>query len=663
MKKLKRMATKIMALTCLSLLGTVWALDATEIDKGFYYSGDDLGITFVEGETSFKCWAPMAKSVKVLLFKDSEKLSKPAKSFKMTKDSENPGVWLLKIPTSGFSYYKYEISNPGKKSVVCDIWAKSASKESEASQIVDINSSESAIPQNVLNDKVWGTKEGYFNPFGQSGKTQKSMSDAIIYEMHIRDWSRVQVSDSLGKFTQIGDGDKIITHLKDLGVTHVQILPSFEYAETITNKMYNWGYNPHNYNVPEGRYTTEGYKDGTQAVHDMRYMISKLHDNGIAVIMDVVYNHTSGTGDNSIYDLTVPGYFYRLKTDGTYSNGSGCGNEVATNHKMVKKFVVDSVKHWMLDYHVNGFRFDLMGLHERDLMSAIYQELYNIDPNVLVYGEPWTGGKSLVKAGCAKSTIDLISEDMEGTVNGVGCFNDDIRDAIKGGVFNPVEKGFVQGNPVSTVKIVSGLQGSVRGRGGFTKMPRRSINYAECHDNHTLFDKLAITNIGKNTSGDMLEVLTAEQLEQIKKQDKLAASIIFLAQGTPFINGGQEFLRTKRGNHNSYMAPDLINQIDLSFKDTYNDVYNTYKALIAFRKANSSSFGENLEAKAEMINGNLVKYTAGKFVVYFNSADTSASISETGKLVSINEKDGTYSKGASGKISNVPAIGFVIIEK
>ena len=581
----------------------------------------------------------------------------------MTKDAANGAIWSASADCTGFKYYQYEIANPEKKSRVCDIWAKAASPESVASQITDINYDSTAIPEGLKYDTSWGTKESYYNPFGNSGKTAKSYTDAIIYEMHIRDWSNVEVSDSLGKFNIIANGEKIIAHLKDLGVTHVQILPSFEYAEKISNKLYNWGYNPYNYNVPEGRYVTAGYTEGTQAIHDMRYMIGKLHENGIAVIMDVVYNHTAGTGDSSIYDLTIPQYFYRMKDAETYSNGSGCGNEVATNHAMVRRFIVDSVRHWMLDYHVNGFRFDLMGLHERDTMKEVYKACHEIDPNVMVYGEPWTGGKSMVKSGVAKSTVDLITEDIEENVNGVGCFNDDFRDAVKGSVFNPTEGGFVQGNYGGIMKIIAGLTGSVRGRGGFTKKIGRSINYVECHDNHTLFDKLAITAIGKNTTGDIFEQLSPEQLELVKKQDKLSAAFIYLAQGTPFINGGQEFLRSKKGNHNSYMAPDAVNGIDISFAEKYSDVYNTYKALIAFRKANSKYFGANESAAAETLSPGLVKYTTGKFTVYFNANDDAKDINESGKQIVINETNGTYSTAANGRIAKVAGKGFVIIEK
>ncbi len=636
--------------------------EKVDIDKEFYYDGEDLGLTLTEDGAIFKCWAPLAKSAKVLLYKNAYALNRPAKSIFMKKDSEHPGVWVLQAKVSDFRYYQYEFLNPGKKSKVCDIWAKSASADSVASQIADINSDERAIPENLQFDTSWGTKESYYNPYGSTGRESKSYTEAVIYEMHIRDWSRVEVLDSLGKFTEIADGQTIISHLKDLGVTHVQILPSFEYAEKVSNQMYNWGYNPYNYNVPEGRYVTAGYIDGTQAVREMRYMIGKLHENGIAVIMDVVYNHTSGTGNDSIYDKTVPGYFYRFNDDGSYSNGSGCGNEIATNNKMVRKFVIDSVKHWMLDYHVNGFRFDLMGLHERDTMQAIYDECSKIDPNVMIYGEPWTGGKSKVRFGVSKSTIDLVTEDLN--VNGVACFNDDFRDALKGGVFNALESGFLQGDSGRVDKIISGLQGSVRGRGGFTRKIGRSINYIECHDNLTLFDKLAITEINKNYNGNFLDVLAEDQINHIKQEEKMAAAFIFLAQGTPFINGGQEFMRTKLGNANSYMAPDVVNQIDISFKDTYSDVYNTYKALIAFRKDNFFSFGANGTAKAEIIDQNVIKYTAGKYVVYFNSNKSSEPIQETGRIVTINEENGTYSIARrKSTITTVPAQSFVIIQQ
>ena len=661
--KISKISKKVLAAAFAAAFSfSVHANPADSIGAEYNYNGDDLGFTLSENASkiTFKCWAPLAKSVKVLFYKDASNFKKATKTLKLTKDAENPGIWSLTCDLNGNRYYQYEIQNPGSKEKVCDIWAKAASPDSVATQITDINKDENAIPENTVTDKEWGTQEGYYNPFGDTGKISKSYTDAIIYEMHIRDWSNVEVKDSNGKFKIIADGEKVIAHLKDLGITHIQILPSFDYAEKNADSKYNWGYNPYNYNVPEGRYVTEGYSDGTQAVKEMRYMIAKLHENGIAVNMDVVYNHTSGTQWDSLYDSTVPGYFYRMTNDETYSNGSGCGNEIATNQPMVKKFIIDSLKHWMLDYHVNGFRFDLMGLHERQTMKEIYDELSKIDPNVMVYGEPWTGGRSMVKFGV---TIDDIMDDL--SVNGVGCFNDDFRDALRGGVFNPTEKGFLTGNYSNFGKLLTGLMGSVKGKGlgGFTKKIGRSINYIECHDNHTLFDRLVNINLGKVTSGKLIDEITEDQLKEIILEDKLGAAFVFLAQGTPFINGGQEFLRTKNGNGNSYIASDATNGIEISYKEKYSDVYNTYKALIFLRKANPESFGKNENATAEMITSGLIKYQTGKFTVYFNGNSEPQTISDSGKPVSINENDGTYKILSETRIKEVPAKAFVIIQK
>ena len=660
----KQVFTLALAVLYASIGFPLSANPADKIGSEYNYNGDDLGFSLNDDETqiSLKCWAPLAKSVKVLFYKDSSDFTKASKTLKMVKDSQNRGIWTITCDLNGNKYYQYEIQNPSLKAKVCDIWAKAASPNSVATQITNINKDKNAIPENTVTDKEWGTQNGYYNPFGDTGKTQKAYSDAVLYEMHIRDWSYVEVKDSKGKFKVIADGEKVISHLKDLGITHVQLLPSFEYAETNENGMYNWGYNPYNYNVPEGRYVTQGYRDGTQAVKEMRYMISKLHENGIAVVMDVVFNHTSGTGLYSLYDSTVPGYFYRMIDDETYSSGSGCGNELATSQPMVKKFIIDSLKHWMLDYHVNGFRFDLMGLHERETMKEIYNELVKIDPNVMVYGEPWTGGKSLVKFGVTKSTIDDVMDDL--SVNGVGCFNDDFRDSIRGNVFNATEKGFITGNYANFGKILTGLTGSVRGKGlgGFTQKIGRSINYIECHDNHTLFDRLVNIELGKATTGKLLEEISEEQLKKIIMEDKLGAALVILAQGTPFLNGGQEFLRTKNGNGNSYIAGDAVNGIDLSFKERYSDVYNTYKALIALRKANPESFGKNENAEAQMILQGLIKYRAGNFTVYFNAAPEALPITDSGKQVFIDEKSGTYTIQGSTKITQIPAKSFIILQ-
>ena len=621
------------------------------IDDIFGYDGDDLGITLDGSKATFKTWAPLATDVKLLLFADASSLSKePADSKAMTFDGET-GVWSVSnVDVSAYKYYQYAITANGKTNKVCDIWAKAASGDSVASQIVDINDSSVAS----------GWETSYVNPW--SDETSKSYTKAVIYEMHIRDWSRAFAPSSTGKFEDITnalkDSGEFAEHLKDLGVTHVQILPMFDYAQTNSDNKYNWGYNPYHYNVPEGRYTDySSNPDGTAAVEQMRAMIKAFHDAGIAVNMDVVYNHTSGTGSGSLYDKTVPNYFYRQNASGTNSNGSGCGNELATQRKMVKKYVIDSLKHWMNDYHINGFRFDLMGLHETETMKEIYEELSKIDPNVMVYGEPWTGGDSAVKTGVTKDSIDSCTDGI--SVNGVACFNDDFRDAIKGSVFGLAEKGHVQG-AFADDAINVGLMGSLKTarsgtKSGFTEVFGRSLNYVECHDNLTLFDKLAYSNFAKYTN------LTDAQIKTVSDQDKLAAAYIFLAQGTPFINGGQEFLRTKQGDENSYQSTDNINAIDLGFKDKYSDVYNTYKGLIALRKANPEAFGSNEAAKAEKVSSGVTKYTTSDFCVYFNATDKAVAIDAGDYANIVDVSSGTPTDG--DVVASVPAKSFVILKK
>ena len=632
---------------------------------------DDLGLTLNEdGSAQFKIWAPNASDVKLLVYESSSEvgtfdvnsnvigkttdntlLGTPASDpIQMQKDTD--GTWsYLCEDVSTYKYYKYQIVNNGKTYYVCDINAKAASPDAIAAQIVDINSDESAIP----NGLSYGTKEDYINPF--SG----SYTDAVIYEMHVTDWSYAEdpTTGNVGKYLTIANGTKVIEHLKELGVTHVQILPVFEFAETNTNTSYNWGYNPYHYNVPEGRYVTTGYTDGTQAVLELRTLIAKLHEAGIAVNMDVVYNHTSGTGEYSLYDSTVPEYYYRLNSDGTYSNGSGCGNEVNTEAPMMKKYIINSLKHWMLDYHFNGFRFDLMGLISKETMADIYAELSAIDPSVMVYGEPWTGGTSLVKNGSSSSV-------SSGSV-GCAAFDDDFRDAIKGAEYGGFKKGQVQGTYYDA-SIVNGLVGkSGSNKRNTTGRLGLALHYVECHDNYTLFDKLSMSYLNKTSiSTDLFAKIGEDGLAEVKKQDMLSAAYVFLSQGTAFLNGGQEFLRTKYGNENSYATNSTekkpTNWINLSFKTTYSDVYNTYKGLIALRKANSAAFGKNASAKAETLEKGVTKYTTGDFLVYFNATDKAVDITTTGYTKAVDVSSGTPTESATLPIT-VAAKSFVILKK
>lgn len=615
-----------------------------------------LGLTLNGTTASFKMWAPLASKVSLVLFKDADALAGGSFNEEEIKPltSETNGYWTLSnVDVSGYRYYKYRIESGAESHDIADIWAKVGSIDSVASQIINIDDSE-CLPAN------W--ESSYTNPFGKTGTEEKSYTDAVIYEMHIRDWSKAIGKD--GKFINLAESSEFINHLKDIGITHIQILPSFDYAELNSDSDYNWGYNPYNYNVPEGRYV-QNMKDGSDAVKQFRQFIKAVHDAGIAVNMDVVYNHTNGTLTGSIYDMTVPQYFYRVDDSGNYYNGSGCGNEVATNHVMVKKFVIESLKHWMNDYHINGFRFDLMGLHETSTMRDIYTELSKIDSNVMVYGEPWTGGTSGVRSGVQKSSIDSCCSST--TQNGVACFNDDFRNAIKGAEFGGFKQGHVQGTFYDD-EINVGLMGSLRSarsnkKTGFTNVLGRSLNYVECHDNYTLFDKLAISYLKKASySGDLFKAIGSAGLNTVKAQDKLAAAYVFLAQGTPFINGGQEFSRTKQGDENSYSSNDLINAIDLSFKTKYSDVYNTYKGLIALRKANPSAFGNNKDATAETISEGVTKYTTGDYLVYFNATDSATNINTSGYTKLVDVKTGIVVESTSLP-TKVEAKSFVILKK
>lgn len=648
------------------------------------YDGDDLGLTLEGNKATFKTWAPIASEVELLLYTSSadvgtfkaetiaakalgatteiELLGTPAVDpIAMTKDVQT-GVWSCTIEdVSSYKYYKYKMKNLGETYYVSDIWAKACSAEAIASQIVDINSASEAIPSGLS----YGTKESYKNPFGNNGTEAKSYTDAVIYEMHITDWSFAvpetpDYSINVGKYLDVAS-DKVINHIKDLGVTHVQLLPVFEFAETNYNDDYNWGYNPYHYNVPEGRYVTVGYKDGTQAVFELRTLIAKLHEAGIAVNMDVVYNHTSGTGSGSLYDSTVPYYFYRFTADGEYSNGSGCGNEINSENPMVKKYIIDSLKHWMLDYHFNGFRFDLMGCLSKETMAEIYAELSKIDPNVMVYGEPWTGGTAAVVNGATQAVSSSFGE-------GIGAFDDDFRDAIKGAEFGGFKQGHVQGT-YSDSGITTGLVGkSGKNNRNVTGKLALGLHYVECHDNYTLFDKLAISYWQRandkttTTTGNLFTKIGDDGLVEVKAENKLAAAYVFLSQGTAFLNGGQEFLRTKRGNENSYNTSIFTNGIDLAFKEKYSDVYNVYKGLIALRKANPSAFGSNKGAKAERVSTGVTKYTTGDFLVYFNATDAEAAISSSGYTKVIDVTSGTPDESETIP-EKVPAKSFVILKK
>ena len=548
----------------------------SEIDKKYAYDGDDLGAVYSPGKTVFKVWAPLAEAVSVRLYHTCRD-EKPYRKLPMEKGKD--GVWFKEVfgDLDGV-YYTYKITNDGIEQETIDIYAKSAGVNGAMGMVLDMK---------ALNPGGWDN---------QTYVPLEHYTDACIYELHIRDFSIDQSGNFCYKgrflaFIEQGlinaSGDKIgIDHLKELGITHVHLMPAFDYATVdegdVHLPQFNWGYDPQNYNVPEGSYSTNPF-DGKSRVAEFKRMVYALHKAGIGVIMDVVYNHTYATAD-SCFTKTFPKYYYRQWNNdpNVYSNGSGCGNELATERAMVRKYIIDSLVFWMTEYKIDGFRFDLMGLYDNETINEAYRRLHEINPNVILYGEGWTGADTPLpwEKRCMKLNARF-------TPN-VAYFSDDFRDTVKGNNFENRQKGYVngaQGSEDFVREIISGriphpqLQNLYKY--SWTDTPCQTVNYVEAHDNLTLWDKLYYTN-------------STASMETRIKMDKLAAAMVFLSQGIPFIQAGQEFLRSKpfpggmAFDHNSYKSPDAINSIKWNRKSEFKEVFEYYRGLIALRKAHSA---------------------------------------------------------------------------
>lgn len=553
--------------------------DSEEFNSKYYYGGS-LGAIYSHKKTEFRLWAPTASKVVLNIFRAGNGDNRL--DYIEMEPAEN-GTWLyvMEGDQNGI-YYTYSVTVDGQTNEVVDPYAKAVGVNGLRGMVIDL---EATDPK--------GFRRTPRPKFGEGRPT-----DAVVYETHIRDFSNHFTSKSHfpGKylaFTETGkalrNGTKTgIAHLKELGITHVQLLPSYDFYTIDETKLdvpqFNWGYDPLNYNAPEGSYSTDAY-DGAVRINEYKQMVQALHRNGIRVVMDVVYNHTM-FAEESYLNKTVPHYYHRTREDGTFFNGSDCSNETASDRPMCRKYIVDSLVHWASEYMLDGFRFDLMGIHDIVTMNEIRQEMNRIDPTILLYGEGWTGGE----CGIPGELRALKANAKQ--YPGVGTFSDDIRDGIKGHVFNLTERGFVNGaeNFEETVKF--GLVGGIDhpgvdmsrvnySRSGWASSPAQSVNYAEAHDNLTLWDKLATSN--------------PEDDEPTRiKMDKLAAGIIFTAQGLPFIQFGQDFLRTKYNpetgllDENSFKSPDIVNNIDWNRKSDYIDVFGYYKGLIEFRKEHGS---------------------------------------------------------------------------
>jgi pullulanase len=430
-------------------------------------------------------------------------------------------------------------------------------------------------------------------------------TDAIIYELHVRDAS-IDTSSGIirkGKFLGLAEEDTHspeglstgLAHLKEMGVTHIHLLPFFDYSSVDESRpgspQYNWGYDPLNYNAPEGSYSTDA-GDGIKRIKELKEMIAAFHRNGLRVVMDVVYNHT-GLTEASAFNQLVPGYYYRHTSDGHLSNATACGNETASERPMMRKFMLESVLYWMKEYHIDGFRFDLMGVHDIATMNRIADALRQANPDVLIYGEGWTAGDSPLP-----DSLRALKKNVR-KLHNIAVFGDDLRDGIKGSVFDIHDKGFVSGKAEAAESIKFGIAAACPhpqiayekvnySKAPYAWSPDEVITYCECHDNNTLWDKLALSN--------------PEASEETRKQmHMLALTIVLTSQGIPFLHAGAEFLRTKKGVENSYNSPDSINALDWHRKQRYKDVVEYVKALIhlrrehpAFRMYTGAQVAENI---------------------------------------------------------------------
>ena len=536
-----------------------------------FYSGKDLGLTYSPKAATFKIWAPTATAAKLNLYK-SDLGGTAIRSINMNK-GEN-GVWQITVAENlKNSYYTFQVNigNTWSEEVV-DPYAKACGTNGLRAQVIDLKETN---PVGWAQDKSPN--------FSVSNK----QTDAVIYELHVRDAS-IHASSGIknkGKFlglAEVGTKNSAgqstgLSHIKELGVTHVHLLPFYDYNsvdETKAAVQYNWGYDPVNYNIPEGSYSTNP-ADGKVRIKELKELIKTMHSNGLRIIMDVVYNHTALT-KNANFNILVPDYYYRKRADGSFSDASSCGNETASDNAMFQKFMIESVVYWVNEYHIDGFRFDLMGIHDIETMNLISDTLHKIKPSIVLYGEGWTSSSSPLpeeKRALKKNAAQL---------NGIAVFSDDMRDGIKGSVFNIDDRGFATGNIGNSESVKFGIVAAGKhpqinyskvnySKEPYTAGPAGLINYADCHDNNILWDKIALS---------FKEATVAERT----KMHELAYAIVLTAQGASFLHAGTEFLRTKNGVENSFDKGDIVNGIDWDLKTKNNTSYQFIKNLVQIRR-------------------------------------------------------------------------------
>lgn len=518
----------------------------------------------LDGMTGATTQIDKKKQVEIHIYEDGQG-GKAIKTIKMKASGENRWEATVKGDLKG-KFYTFDIG----KGETPGVFAKAVGVNGMRGAIVDMAETN---PQGWENDQ---------RPVIQSP------ADLVIYEMHWRDFS-IDVSSGLknkGKFLALTE-PKAIEHLKSLGVNAVHILPSFDYASVDETKLdtpqYNWGYDPKNYNVPEGSYSTDPYNPVTR-IKEFKQMVQALHKAGIRVILDVVYNHTFNI-DHSNFQLTYPDMYYRKTADGKYSDGSGCGNETASEKPLMREFMLESVKYWIDEYHIDGFRFDLMGVHDIETMLQIRAEVNKIDPSIYIYGEGWSAGS------CAYPVDKLAMKANAQQLNGIGAFSDDMRDALRGPFSDDHKGALLAGIPGEEESLKFGIVGGIAhpqvdmtkvnyDKKPWTNNPTEQISYVSCHDDMCLVDRLK-ASIPSLTDKNIPE---KERTAELIRIDQLAQTAVFTSQGVPFILSGEEMLRDKKGVHNSYNSPDSINHLDWNNLQRYPQLFTYYKNLIQLRK-------------------------------------------------------------------------------
>lgn len=518
----------------------------------------------LDGMTGATTQIDKKKQVEIHIYEDGQG-GKAIKTIKMKASGENRWEATVKGDLKG-KFYTFDIG----KGETPGVFAKAVGVNGMRGAIVDMAETN---PQGWENDQ----RPVILSP-----------ADLVIYEMHWRDFS-VDVSSGLknkGKFLALTE-PKAIEHLKNLGVNAVHILPSFDYASVDETKLdtpqYNWGYDPKNYNVPEGSYSTDPYNPVTR-IKEFKQMVQALHKAGIRVILDVVYNHTFNI-DHSNFQLTYPDMYYRKTADGKYSDGSGCGNETASEKPLMREFMLESVKYWIDEYHIDGFRFDLMGVHDIETMQQIRAEVNKIDPSIYIYGEGWSAGS------CAYPVDKLAMKANAQQLNGIAAFSDDMRDALRGPFSDDHKGALLAGIPGEEESLKFGIVGGIAhpqvdmtkvnyDKKPWTNNPTEQISYVSCHDDMCLVDRLK-ASIPSLTDKNIPE---KERTAELIRIDQLAQTAVFTSQGVPFILSGEEMLRDKKGVHNSYNSPDSINHLDWNNLQRYPQLFTYYKNLIQLRK-------------------------------------------------------------------------------